>query len=436
MRAMRAGLWRVAAAAALTLGWAGPAGAVGGLVTPDGNGTIVATRVMVVRGAEDVTLNIQIRYQGSPASAVWLVPLPNFTEPADDGVRPGVVAKETFDELARATWPILSGACEGMPATGMQQISQIEQYGPANLETPATRFFTVTDIGMGNLDAYLEGQGIALDEAMQTAVARVVDENFMLAAVRVEPGEMGVDRIDPIVSIRYPAEPGDQVKLGLRLLEPTIGMGPADIVLWLFDQTRLRANFATAELDYGLIRFLSPSETDYVPSFDMQVGAQQSQMFIVENARAVDAGTFADPTLVEAAAAGFMTRLRARIVPAALRNNVAFVSFRDQGEGEVPREHAVQGFGCGMEMPDMGGGMPDGGGEGDMGPAEADMDPIDPGMDGGPLQADLGDDDDDDGGGGGGSAGCLATPGSAPGGWPALLLIPLFLCLPALRRRG
>ncbi len=434
MRADLKRLWRALMVVALLLAGAGPASAFGGLVTPDGNGTIVATRAMIVRSAGEITLNLQARYLGTPASAVWLVPVPNFNEPGDDGVRSGVVAQETLDELARATWPILRGECEGMPAGGMQQISQIEQYGPANQMALPTRFFTVPDITMGGLDTYLEGLGITLDEGMQAAVSRVVDENYMLAAVRIDTAELGVNRIDPIVSIRYPAEAGDPIKLGLRLLESSVGMGPADMVLWLFDQTRLRANFATEELDYGMIRFIAPGETDYVPQFDMQVGVRQSQMFVIENARPVDGAAFADPELVAAAASGFMTRLRARIVPAALRNNVAFVSFREGGMGEVPREHAVESLGCGMQMPDMG--LPDMGGEGaggaggeggagGMGGAG--------GSDDGGLAVDLGDDDDD---GGGGASGCLAAPGAAPTGWPALLLIPLFLCLPGVRRRG
>lgn len=435
MRAYRTGLWRGLCVAALTIMWAGSAGAVGGLVSPDGNGTISATRAMIVKSAGEIVLNVQMRYVGTPASAVWLVPLPNFTEPGDDGVRSGVIAQEALDELARATWPILSGECEGMPAGGMQQVSQIEQYGPANQMALPTRFFTVNDITMGSLDNYLDGFGITLDAAMAEAVNRVIDENFMLAAVRIDTAELGVNRIDPIVSIRYPAEAGDQIKLGLRLLAPSVGMGPADMVLWLFDQTRLRANFATDELDYSMIRFIAPGETDYVPQFDMQVGANQSQRFIVENARALGGDAFADPELVAAAdATGFLTRLRARIIPAALRNNVAFVSFRDVGSAEVAREHAVQSLGCGMQMPDMGptpdmggegaGGAGGGGGE-DMGPAAMDM---------GGLGVDLGDDDDDDGGGD--ASGCLAAPGLTPSGWPILLLLPLFLCLPGVRRRG
>lgn len=433
MRAYRTGLLRGLLAGALSMGWVGTAGAVGGLVTPDGNGAITASRAMVVRTADEVVLNVQMRYQGTPANAVWLVPVPDVLgDPAEAGYRSGVVAQETFDELARSTWPVLVGECEGMPAGGMQQVPQIEVYGPANQMALPTRFFTIRDMQMGSLDNYLDGLGITLDEAMQAAVTRTIDENFMLAAVRIDTAGLGVDRVDPVVSIRYPAEAGDELKLGLRMLEPSTGMGPADLVLWMFGQGRARANFNTAELDFGQIRFISPSETDYLPQFDMQVGVRQTQMFVIESARAVDGGAFADPELSGAAdGTGFVTRLRVRPSAAVLRNNMAFVSFAEAGVGEVSREHAVQSFGCGMAEPDMGP-APDMGGEGDMGPA-VDMDVIDS-MDGGGLVADGGG-DDDGGGGGGGAGGCVAAPG-LPSGWPALFLLSFFLCLPGLRRRG
>lgn len=344
MRAHRTGLWWVPLA---VLASVGQAWAFGGLVTPEGSGTISASRAMIVRGADDVTLNIQARYVGTPASAVWLVPLPNFTDPPEDGVRSGVLPQAALDTLAMETWPVFTGECDGMPTGARQPIPQIEQYGPANQMALPTRFFTVTEIVMGDLDNYLDGLGITLDMAMADGVTRVIDENYMLAAVRIDTADLGVNRIDPIVSIRYPMEAADEIKLGLRLLAPSAGMSPADMVLWVFDDARARANFPTDELDYGRIRFISPTETDYVPSFDMQVGAQQSQRFIIESARPVAGDTFADPDLAAAAGAGFLTRLRARALPAALRNNMAFIVLRDAGSGEVVREHAVEGYMCG-----------------------------------------------------------------------------------------
>lgn len=430
MRAHRTGLWWVPLAV-LAVMWSGQAWAFGGLVTPDGNGMITASRAMVVRGAGEVVINLQARYQGTPTSAVWLIPLPNFTEPADDGVRSGVVPQAPLDELAMATWPVLSGQCDDMPTGAVQQVPQIEQYGPANQAALPTRFFTVTDVTMGNLDNYLDGLGITLDMAMADAVNRVIDENFMIAAVRIDTTELGVNRIDPIVSLRYPAEAGDQIKLGLRLLAPS-STTAADLVMWAFDSTRVRANFPTDELRYEDIRFISPTETDYVPAFDMQVSAQQTQRFIIENARAVDGATFVDGDLAAAAASGFMTRLRARMLPAALRNNLAFIVLREAGNGEVPREHAVQGYMCGGE-PDPDAGVepePDGGGEPEPG---ADMDPVDS-MDGGPLTTDAG--GDGGGGGGGGAGGCVAAPGRDGARWPLLILLSLCLCLPGIRRRG
>lgn len=432
-KVMALGALTMALAMALTAAWTGPAWALGGLVTPDGNGTITASRTIVVRGADDVRLITQIRYQGTPATAVWLIPLPNFNEPADDGVRATGYGQSAFDALDEATRPVLVGECDGMPTGAMQPILQAEQFGPANAMALPARFFTATEITMGNLDAYLGDVGVVADMAMQEAITRVVDENFMLAAVRIDTAAIGVNRIDPIVDLRYPLDPGGEIKIGLRPLAPSAGAGPADIVLWVLDDARTRAGVSTEELDFGAIRFISPSETDYLPAFDMQVGARQSQMFIYESAGPVAGDTFADAdlsALIADSGAGFLTRLRARIIPAALRTNLAFVTLREAGTTAVERERVVEGYMCGGEVePDMG---PDP----DMGDIEPDIGP-DPGEDGGPLVPDggVGGDDDDDDGGGGGSSGCLAAPGGAPA-WPGLLLLTLCLCLPGLRRRG
>lgn len=427
MRAYRWAMVAIALGAMSTSAWA-----LGGLATADGSETIRATRVVVARGADDVRIIAQMRYQGTPATAVWLIPLPNFTEPADDGVRGEAFTQAPLDALDAATRPVLDGECDGMPTGAQQEVLQLEQYGPANQMVLPTRFFTAADITMGNLDTYLTDVGVVPDMAMAEAINRVVDENFMLAAVRIDTADLGVNRIDPVVRLRYPLDPGAQIKLGLRMLEPSTGDQPSDLIVWSLDQTRVRSNFNTEELDFAGVSFISPAETNYTQAFDMAVAPRQSQMFVWEYAGPAPDDGFGDATLATLIAetgATFVTRLRARVVKAALRNNVAFTTFREAGAAEVSRQHAVEGFMCGGDPdpepdPDMGGA------DDDMGPMSDDMGPVEDDLGG--LVADAGD-DEDGGDGGGGSSGCAATPGSGhPLPW---LFVSLCLLATGLRRR-
>lgn len=429
----RSAMAMVSMAATLLLG-VGSAWALGSLVSAEGS-TISATRVLVVRSNDEVRIISQARYVGTPATAVWLLPLPQFGDPVDDGVIAQAFGQAGLDELDAATWPVLTGECDGMPTGAMQAITQADTWGPAPAMPLPVRFFPVQDLEEGRLTDYLTDLGLTADEATAAAIADVIDQNFMLAAVRIDTAMLGVNRVDPVVNIRYPLAAGDDLRLGLRMLEPSSGGEPADVVMWVLDQSRARANVTTEALDHGGVRFITPTETDYTAAFDMQVGVRQSQMFIWEYAGPVDGGTFGDPEiggLITGSGATFLTRLRARIIPAALRNNLAFVTLREAGNTAVERTHPVEGFMCGGEMP------PD-----DMGPAEADMamgEPdVDPGADmgvagdGGLVAGDMGDDDDD---GGGGSSGCVAIPGLNRGLPAALLALICLLPLGLRRRRG
>ena len=68
----------------------GAAFAHGGLV---GAGPIEleAARTIVVRHSDQVQFVSQMRYVGAPDQLVWLIAIPNFNEPVDDGDRKSVV---------------------------------------------------------------------------------------------------------------------------------------------------------------------------------------------------------------------------------------------------------------------------------------------------------------------------------------------------------
>lgn len=415
--------------AALCLLASGEAAAYGGLVTPDGPGTITATRALVARGADEVRIVAQIRYTGTPATAVWLLPIPNSVMMGGEiAARTEAFGQAGLDELAAATDPTFTGECDGMP-TGMRHtVPQIEQFGPAPAMALPTRYFTATEIFEGDVETYLDSVGITADEGLQAAIRAVGDQNFMIAAVRIDTAMLGVNRVDPIVAIRYP-HTGD-IRLGMRLLATSTGAGAPDLVLWLLDQGRTTTPFQTRELDYGEIRFVTPTETNYDEVFTGFLGTRQSQAFAVEAAQPVGADTFADAelsALIADTGAGFLTRIHGRPLPIVLQGNLAFLPLRADAGGAVSPEHAVTGFGCGVE-PDMGVDV-------DMGGTPADMggDPADMGGEPGDLDGGADSDAEADEGGGGGASGCLAAPGLARG-WPALLLLP-FLLLPGLRRR-
>ncbi len=413
----------------------GSAWGFGGLVTSDGPGVISATRAVVAHDGDEVRIVAQIRYDGSPASAVWLVPIPNSVMMGGEvAARAEQFGQGVFQALATATDPVFTGECDDMP-TGMRHaVPQVETYGPAAQMLLPTRFFTVAELVAGDLTTYLDSVGLTADEAMQTAIADVIDQNYMIAAVRIDTAMLGVDRIAPVVGLRYPdAGSLDDVRLALRLLSPSVGAGPADVVLWLLGDGRARvASFQTDEIDYDLVEFTSPSETNYLDAFDMYVSTRQSQAFVVESAGPVDGGTFQDAELsglIGETGASYLTRLHGRLLPIAIQSNLAVVGLQSVGGGDVTPGIAVAGFGCdapGEDMgmtADVGPVLDEGVGPGDMGDEPA-------------LDASLDSDADTDEGGGGGSSGCLAAPGagSLPGG-AGLALLALLALAPLSRRR-
>ncbi|MCA9542131.1 MAG: DUF2330 domain-containing protein, partial [Myxococcales bacterium] len=400
------GLRRALGLAAIALLWSGNAFGLGAVVTGDDT-VVTASRTLVIRSADAVQIVTQIRYRGTPDPLVWLLAIPNFNAPRDAGVVATLFPQGGLDELDTLTRPRLSGACEGMPTGMTQEILLADQFGPAPAMLPPVSFFPAREILAGDLDDYLDGLGLTLDDATRAAVTGVVDQNFMIAAVRISPADIGFNRVDPLVALRYPLDAGDPVRLALRPIAASVD-GPANLLLWVLDDQRMRVDtFRTEELDYAGVQFISPSETNYVQALDMQVGVRQTQMFVVEQAGPIAAGDINDNALGEAVAnsgAGFLTRLRARPVAAAIANNLAIITLTPVGAAPVSREHMVTGFNCGGPMPDPDMDVPD---PADMGPdAEVDAAPIEPELDmGQEPTADAG-----SGGGGGGGA-CSAAPG-------------------------
>lgn len=407
---------------------AGPALALGTFVAPSGDEVrLVASRNIVIRHADRVQIVSQVRYDGAPAELVWLLPIPNFNEPADDGVRVEAFGQGGFDELEERTRPVLRGTCDGEP-NGMQASVIGPDFGPApNMALPS-RPFIVPDIIAGDLNDYLTTTlGLTVGESVQAAIDGMVDQNFMIYAVRFDADAVGVDRVDPIVSISYPLAAGQNPKIPLLPLASAVGAGgTADLRLFIFDKFRVQSNLRTSEVDAAQIAFTDAVGTNYDEAFAAALAPVQTQGFVVEFAG--DVGAIDDATLAQAVTASgatTLTRLRTAMTEPALRNNVT-TTLREAGaQAPVSNTRDVAGFQCGGPVtPDMGTPPPaDMGVTPDMGGATADGGPSADGGAGG-----AGGDD----GGGGGGGGCDAFGGQATGTLALFGLLGLTL---TLRRR-
>ncbi|MCA9526152.1 MAG: DUF2330 domain-containing protein, partial [Myxococcales bacterium] len=349
---------------------AGPAFGLGTFIGPDGSTVpIDQARTLFVRGPDSVRIVTQVHYQGTPGKLLWILAIPNFNNPADDGVVVETLAQAALDELDGLTYPRLEGACDGAANGQSSDAFQRDAWGPApNMALPA-RSFPVPEIEMGRLATYAGDIGVTIDEPAQAVIDAMVDQNFMLVTLRIDTTELGVNRVDPIVSIRYPLEAGDALRVALFPSNTAVAGDNSDFVWWTLGNQRMRSNLTTNELDFETVHFVTNAETNYVEALDQAVAARQTQMFITEYAQGID-GNFTEASLEGVRqGASFLTRMRARLGGPALRAN-AIVSLRDDGQAAYENTHQVQGFMCGGNMPDpdMGVAQPDmGGPAADMG---------------------------------------------------------------------
>jgi uncharacterized protein (TIGR03382 family) len=398
--------------------------ALGTFIAPDGSTVPMnAARTIIVRGPDSVQFVTQVNYAGNPAKLLWMIPLPNFNMPADDGVLVGTLPQGAFDELEGLTAPRLEGACDGAPNGMATDALQRDAWAGTNMPLPA-RAFPIPEIEMGRLAQHASEFGVMIDETAQAAIDGMVDQNFMVVAVRIDTAALGVNRVDPIVSIRYPLAAGEQVRTAIFPTNTVVpAAGPVDFVWWTLGAQRMRSSLPTEELDFTTVEFVTNAESNYTEALDAALAPRQTQVFIREFAGGVDGG-FADAGL-EGIRQGAtqITRLRARFTGPALRaTRMATPTLRDDGTTAYDRTHSVAGFMCPGDAPDMGAVVADVGvtPDPDLGMVEPDTGIVRP--DGGVDAA--------AGGGGGGGGGCHASPG-APGAALLALLAPALL----LRRR-
>ena len=412
----------------------GSAFGLGTFISDTGSGTALdASRTAFVRSGDSLRMVSQVRYAGSPAKLLWLIAIPNFNEPADDGVLVTRGEQAALDALATATRPSFDGVCDGMPSGNTATAPQSDTWGPTpNMALPQ-RLFSVPDLIDGDLNAYADSLGVMIDADAQTVIDTVIDQNFMLITLHIDTAAIGVNKVDPVVDIVFPRAAGEEIPLALFPTNTAVPAGNADLVIFTLGGTRFNASLTTRELEFADVSFVAPSETNYLAAFDAFVGTRQTQMFVTEQASGID-GAFGEPTLdgwIGESGATFQTRLRARLSGPALRAN-KFISLTSGGMGAYANTHEVAGHMCGGDEPDMG--MAD-----DMGVVDTDMGEGGAGGEGGEgggPTADAGPTEPEPSGGGD-DGGCRVSH-DAPAPWfllGALLLFPIRRQRRALRAR-
>lgn len=396
--------------------------ALGGVAGQDAEATLSASRSVVIRSEGAVQLITQIKYDGAPSAFAWVIPLPDANP--DDGVVINTAFDQAaLDDLEAATAPTFEGACDGAPNGERATFSFRESFGPLPAQAPGQRIFRRAELE--DAKTYIgETLGYTLSDSLSAAMDAAADRNYMFAVVNVPLG--GVARVDPILSATYPTDGGNP-QLSLRLAAAGLDSNSrADMLMWIFDTGRVRANLTTREVDFESVAFVSSLQTNYDAIFEDTVDALQSQALVVEYADEVASAGLDDATfgpLLEGTGATWVTRLRARFQEPALRNNAATLSLRlDDEIAAYGAAHTVTGSACG--------------GEADMGPAEADMGLTEDDMgpaDMGPAEADMGlDGGVEPASGGGDDGGCSAASGRSS---TPFLLLTLILFGARLSRR-
>lgn len=402
----------------------GSAFGLGTFISDTGSGTALdASRTAFVRSAESLRMVSQVRYAGSPTKLLWMIAIPNFNTPDEDGVLVTRGEQAALDALATGTRPQFTGVCDDADNGNAATAPQSDTWGPTpNMALPQ-RLFSVPDLLDGDLAAYAASIGVLIDEDAQTVIDTVIDQNYMMVTLFIDTAAIGVNKVDPVIDITFPRAAGEDIPLALFPTNTAVPAGNADLVIFTLGSSRFNASLTTRELEFADVSFISPSETNYLPAFDALVGTRQTQMFITEQASGID-GAFNEPTLdgwIGESGATFQTRLRARLSGPALRAN-KFISLAASGMGAYDNTHVVAGFMCADDTPDMGIV------EGDMGMTDVDMAMGEGGAggegggiaaDAGPVDPSPGDDGDD--------GGCRVSHHDAPTPWFLLgaLLFPI-----------
>lgn len=323
-------------------------------------GTSETARVLVVRTETGLRYFIQGKVSvEAETKGFWVIPVPNVTNTEENPplIRP--LEPAVFEELAELTTPRFEGACNDEPngqvADARQEFSTELIPFTYGYEFNATKLVPppMDPEGVSALHQFFINEGIEVGEQLNALIDWSYNQNFMLLVVEYEERYLTVGASPAIdVSLALPAD--TQLRIALKQLESSVMGNSTDLVFYHMSDERTRANFPTRELDISPVSFNSPETTDYLMQFDVVALMQQSQVFITEFVDNVTPSTFTNEllaTLRNELLASKLTRLRARFIAAALRNNAESVTLRGEPGGNYSRAHRVEGFMC----PEMGG---------------------------------------------------------------------------------
>jgi len=357
------------------------AGAYGLFVSAQGQTSGPAARALVARTPTGLRLLIQGQYRGAAdATVYWLVPVPNVTDLDATPARLSVTSSAPLDELEALSAPRLEGACGEAPSGEVRVEALPLRSGLATarraLALNAVKLSPPEGNPDGESDArrYLATLGVPLTPEVDALLSWSLDQNLMIALVEFEAGgllDAAGAPVDPTLDLDLPLGGEPALRLPLRPLSVDLRGAPSDVALWVLGQERHRASFPTRELDFTPVRFRAPDATDYLPNLDIAAQGQQSQVFFTEFVGTVDPTTFADPALaaLRSEVVGTkLTRLRARLLAAALRANADVVTLSAAPGPNYDRAHRVQGWACAPEGGAQGGDA--GGAQGGVGGAQ------------------------------------------------------------------
>jgi hypothetical protein len=374
--------------------------AYGLFFTPDGvPASGHQARALVASTPTGLRLIIQGDYKGDlDSKAFWLIAVPNINNLDDHPPIIRSLGSDALDELVELTAPRFEGACEEVPN---EQLSESTLQLTSGLVEGRALSFNAVKLspsenepeGVSEFERFLDARGVTLTDDLLETFRWGLDQNFMFILVEYEAGAMS-EGVSPTLDISLPLGENIAARVALKPLALSVMGTPSDLVFWTLGQTRQRVNFPTQEVDTSLVQFTSPETTDYLQQFDVLSQTQQTQLFVTEYAGVVDPATFFDQTLAtlrNEILGTQLTRLRARMISAALRSNAASITFRDSNDGAYPRAHRVVGHECpegGGAEGGAEGGTPEGGGEG--GDADGGSDPSAGAIGGGEAGLDAG----------------------------------------------
>lgn len=230
----------------LAPGFEGTAAACGGCfhgpeTTPENNTVVTDHRMALAIDLEQTTLYDQIRYQGSPESFAWVLPIRG-------AATVGVSSDALFAALDATTAVQVNAPpmncpqadCSGSSGCGATSTSAAGDFGFADAGTgdPSVSVISQATVGPYEtvqlrasdptaLGAWLSKNGYAIPAAIQPIVSAYVKEQFDFLAVKLVPGKS----VRAMVPIRVTTQ-GASPQLPLRMVAAGTGAN-VGITLWV-----------------------------------------------------------------------------------------------------------------------------------------------------------------------------------------------------------